>query len=143
MCIVLPISLFDQYHMMRKSDKVGLGRYLKNINQSTLKSCSFNIPLIIRGGWLIHQLSSFKGCDNYGEVTKEYLKLIPKMFSIREITCHLDHKEKKILLLIHSISSCDSVSGLFGFTKVKVLKKAITFDEQGQLAKLLSVKESK
>ena len=73
MCIVLPISLFDQYQMMRKSDQVALGRYLKNINQYTLKSCSFNIPLIIDGGWLIHQLSSFKGCDNYDEVTKEYL----------------------------------------------------------------------
>ena len=71
------------------------------------------------------------------------LKLIPKMYSTREITCHLDHKEKEILLLIHSISSCDNVSGLFGFSKVKVLKKAITFDEQGQLATLLSVKESK
>ena len=60
--------------MMRKSDKVALGIYFKNINQSTLKSYSFNIPLIIDGGWLIHQPSSFKGCDNYGEVTKEYLK---------------------------------------------------------------------
>ena len=56
------------------------------------------------------------------------------MYSIREKTCHLDHQEKEILLLIHSISSCDSVSGLFGFSKVKVLKKAITFDEQAQLA---------
>ena len=32
MCIVLPISLFDQYQIMRKSDKVALGRYLKDIN---------------------------------------------------------------------------------------------------------------
>ena len=37
------------------------------------------------------------------------------MYSIREKTCHLDHKEKEILLLIHSMLSCDSVSGLFGF----------------------------
>ena len=57
---VLPMSLFDQYQMMRKSDKAALGKYLKNINQSTLKSCSFTIPLVIDGGWLIHQLSSFK-----------------------------------------------------------------------------------
>ena len=65
------------------------------------------------------------------------------MYSIREITSHLDHKEKEILLFIHSISSCNSVSGLFDFSKVQVLKKAITFDEQGQLLTLLSVKESK
>ena len=71
------------------------------------------------------------------------MKLIPKTYSIREITCHLDHKEKETLILIHSISSCGSVSGLFGFRKVKELKKAITFDEQGQLATSLSVKESK
>ena len=71
------------------------------------------------------------------------MNLIPKTYSIREITCHLDHKEKEILLLIYSISSCDSVSGLFGFSKVKVLKKDIIFDEQGQSATLLSVKELK
>ena len=240
---MVPMSLFDQYQMMRKSDKAALGSYLKNINQSTLKSCSFTIPLVIDGGWLIHQLSSFKGCDNYGEVAMEYLKLIPKnrevtvifdgyepstkdhehkrrikafcaniavkkstfctvtkttflsnnnnktelidlissiftvngieviracndadtliakktlemsfhgdvelkaedtdivcllvhhfnsdhhndiylttkkgTYSIKEISSHLDHKEKEILLLIHSISGCDSVSGLFGFS---------------------------
>ena len=101
--------------MMRKSDKVALSIYLKNINQSALKSWSFSIPLIINGGWIICQLCSIKGRENYGKVTKDYLKLIPKMYSIREKTCHLDHKEKEILLLIHSISSCDSVGGLFGF----------------------------
>ena len=87
---VLPMSLFDQYQMMRKSDKVALGRYLKNINQCTLKSCSFMIPLVIYGDWFIHQLSSFKGCDKYREVTKEYLKLIPKN---REVTVIFDGYE--------------------------------------------------
>ena len=51
------------------------GRYLKNINQSTLKSCIVNIPLVIDGGWLIHQLNSFKGCENYSDVTKELIPI--------------------------------------------------------------------
>ena len=72
-----------------------------------------------------------------------YLTTKKGPYCIREITRHLDHKEKEILLLIHGISGCDCVSGLFGFSKVEVLKKAVTFDEQGQLATLLTVRESK
>ena len=86
-----------------------LGRYLKNINQSTLKSCSFTIPLVIDGGWLIHQLSLFKGCNNYGEVTKEFVKLIPEN---REVTVsfHGDVKLKAedtdiVCLLVHHFNS--------------------------------------
>ena len=36
-----------------------------------------NITVIIDGGWLLHQLSTFQGCSTYEEVALNYLKIIP------------------------------------------------------------------
>ena len=83
---------------------------------------------------LVHHFNS----EHHNDI---YLTTKKGPYSIRVITRQLDHKEKEILLLIHSTSDCDSVSGLFGFSKVEVLKKAVAFDEQGQLATLLSDRE--
>ena len=60
---VVPMSLFDDSQMMRKANKAALGKYLKKLNDLTVtgKTSNSKGPLIIDGGWLIHQLSSFKG----------------------------------------------------------------------------------
>ena len=76
---VVPMSLFDDYQMMRKANKAALGKYLKKLNDLTLTTNSSKSPLIINGGWLLHQLSSFKGCETFDNVAQEYLKLIPKI----------------------------------------------------------------
>ena len=58
---------------------------------------------------LVHHFNS----EHHNDI---YLTTKKGTYSIKEISSHLDHKEKEILLLIHSISGCDSVSGLFGFS---------------------------
>ena len=72
------MSLFDDYQMMRKANKAALGKYLKKLNDLTLTTSSSKSPLIIDDGWLLHQPSSFNGCDTFDNVAQKYLKLIPK-----------------------------------------------------------------
>ena len=65
--------------MMRKANKAALGNYLTDKNDLTVTTSNSMNPLVIDGGWFLYQLSSFlKGCDDFGAVAKEYLKLIPK-----------------------------------------------------------------
>ena len=45
--------------------------------------------------------------------------------------------------MVHSFSGCDTVSGIYGYSKEKVLKKAVTFNEHGDFESLLSVRTSK
>ena len=49
---------------------------------------------------------------------------------------------KRVLLLIHSFSGYDTVSSIYGFGKVTILKKAVSFHKEGHLASLLSVRVS-
>ena len=62
--------------------------------------------------------------------------------SISKIVNALDANIKRILLFVHSFSGCDTVSSIHGFGKVKILKKAVSFHEEGHLASLLSVRVS-
>ena len=75
---VMPMSLFDQYQMMRKSNKAAYGKFLKDKIGPLVTSSNFTTPLVIDGGWFLYQLNSFQGCHNFEGVAKEYLKLIPK-----------------------------------------------------------------
>jgi len=54
--------------------------------------------------------------------------------SISKIVNALDANIKRILLFVHSFSGCDTVSSKHGFGKVKILKKAVSFHEEGHLA---------
>ena len=54
--------------------------------------------------------------------------------SVSEIVNALDANIKHILLLIHNFSGCDTVSSIYGFGKVTILKKAVSFHEEGHLA---------
>ena len=63
--------------------------------------------------------------------------------SVSNIVNALDANIKHILLLIHSFSGYDTVSSIHGFGKMTILKKAVSFDEEGhKLASLLSVRVS-
>ena len=75
---VMPMSLFDQYQMMRKSNKAAYGKFLKDKIGPLVTSSNFTTPLVIDAGWFLYQLNSFQGCHNFEGVAKEYLKLIPK-----------------------------------------------------------------
>jgi hypothetical protein len=52
--------------------------------------------------------------------------------SISKIVNALDANIKRILLFVHSFSGCDTVSSIHGFGKVKILKKAVSFHEEGR-----------
>ena len=270
---VVPMSLFDEHQMMRKANKSALGLYLKKMDTSTVKTKNSNRPLVVDGGWLLHQLSTYKDCNTFEDVARNYLKLIPKnhsqvivvfdgynpstkdhehlrrvkdycsdiritksttcttvtkkkllansnnkkglielicevflengiyvfkanddadtlvaskalnlalisdvevlaedtdiilcllvhhfnsehhnnivftaksgSYSIGKIASQLKPKEKRMLLLVHSFSGCDTVSGIFGYGKEKFLKKAITFDSEHELNLLLSIRAEK
>ena len=60
--------------------------------------------------------------------------------SVSKIVNALYANIKRILLLIHSFSGCDTVSSIHGLGKVTILKKALYFHEEGHLASLLSVR---
>ena len=62
--------------------------------------------------------------------------------SVSKIVNALDANIKRILLPIHSFSDCDTVSSIHGFGKVTILKKAVSFHEEGHLASLLCVRVS-
>ena len=62
--------------------------------------------------------------------------------SISKIVNALDANIKRILLFVHSFSGCDTVSSIHGFGKVKIMKKAVSFHEEGHYASLLSVRVS-
>ena len=62
--------------------------------------------------------------------------------SVSKIVNTLDTNIKRILLLIHIFSGCDTVSSIHGFGKVTILKKAVSFHEEGHLASLLFVRVS-
>ena len=74
----IPMSLFNNEHMMRKANKAALGQYLKNVVDCTVKFSNPSSPLIIDGGWLLYQVTSFTGFETYGDIANEYLKLVPK-----------------------------------------------------------------
>ena len=74
---VVPMSLFDDHQMMRKPNKSALGQYLKKLDTQMVNPNNNNITVIIDGGWLLHQLSTFQGCSTYKEVALNYLKIIP------------------------------------------------------------------
>ena len=56
--------------------------------------------------------------------------------SISKIVNALDANIKRILLFVHSFSGCDTVSSIHGFGKVKILKKVVSFHEEGHLPPL-------
>ena len=62
------MSLFDLDQMMRKTNKAALGKYIKDKSILPFNTQNSLSPLIIDGGWLLHQLSLFKGCDNFEDV---------------------------------------------------------------------------
>ena len=64
------------------------------------------------------------------------------LHSVSKIVNVLDANIKRILLLIHSSSGCDTVSSIHGFGKVTILEKAVSLHEEGHLASLLSVRVS-
>ena len=84
---------------------------------------------------LIHHFS-----ENLKEIvmtTKNGLHSVSKI-----VNYALDAKLKRILLLIHSFSGCDTVSSIHGFGKETILKKAVSFHEEGHLASLISARVS-
>ena len=56
---VLPLSLFNNEQMLRKANKAVFGKFLKNIctTSKVEAHCNSTIPLLIDGGWLLHQIS--------------------------------------------------------------------------------------
>ena len=75
---MVPVSLYDNYKMIWKSNKGALGQYLKKLCNLTVAAGHSNNLVVIDGGWLLHQLSSYSGCDASESKSKEYFKLIPK-----------------------------------------------------------------
>ena len=61
---------------------------------------------------------------------------------VSKIVNALDANVKLIQLFIHSFSGSDTVSSINGFGKVTILKKAVSFHEEGHLASLHSVRVS-
>ena len=76
----MPMSLFNNEQMMRKANNAALGQYLKTVVDCTVTFSNPSSPLIIDGGWLLYQVTSFKGFETYayGDIANEYLKLVPK-----------------------------------------------------------------
>ena len=58
--------------MIRKANKAVFGQYLKNIVDCTVTSSNPSSPLIIDGGWLLYQITSFTGFETYGDIANEY-----------------------------------------------------------------------
>ena len=75
---------------MRKGSKADLGTYLKIFGSSSVTSVIDNIPLIIDGGWLLHQISSFIGFPPYGDVDDKYLGLLLPKYAQGEVTVVFD-----------------------------------------------------
>ena len=67
----MPMSLFDEKQMMRKANKGALGKCLKKLGSPSnpVTSLARNSPIVIDGGWLLHQITTFLGCETYGDVT--------------------------------------------------------------------------
>ena len=68
----MPMSLFNNEQMMRKANKAAL------VVDFTVTFSNPFSPLIIDGGWLLYQVTSFTGFETYGDIADEYLKLVPK-----------------------------------------------------------------
>ena len=58
--------------MIRKANKAVFGQYLKNVVDCTVTSSNPSSPLIIDGGWLLYQITSFTGFETYGDIDNEY-----------------------------------------------------------------------
>ena len=58
--------------------------------------------------------------------------------SVSKIVNALDANIKRLLLPIHSFSGCETVSSIYGFCKVTILKKAVSFHEEGHLASFIT-----
>ena len=45
-----------------------------------------------------------------------------KTYDIKHIAASMTEREKKVLLLVHAFSGCDTVSAVYGFGNIKFLK---------------------
>ena len=52
--------------------------------------CNSTIPLLIDGGWLLHQITSFAGCETYRDVANLYLKLLLPRYKDRHVVVVFD-----------------------------------------------------
>ena len=89
---VLPLSLFNNEQMLRKANKAVFGKFLKNIctTSKVEAHCNSTIPLLIDGGWLLHQITSFAGCETYRDVANLYLKLLLPRYKDRHVVVVFD-----------------------------------------------------
>ena len=99
------LCLFSEEQMMKKGSKADLGTYLKNFGSSSVTSVNDNIPLIIDGGWLHHQISSFIGCPTYGDVDNEYLGLLLPKYAQGKVTVVFDGYARSIKNHEHELRS--------------------------------------
>ena len=53
-------------------------------------SLDFNSPIVIDGRWLLHQITSFTGCETYRDVAREYLKLPLPKYAQRKVVVVFD-----------------------------------------------------
>ena len=63
----MPLSLFDQSQNMRKPQKSVLGQHLKAFD-STDPIVEQSPSVVIDGGWLLYQLSSYQSGETFGKI---------------------------------------------------------------------------
>ena len=63
---------FNNEQIIRKANKAVFRQYLKNVVDCTVTSSNPSSPLIIEGGWLLYQITSFTDFETYGDIANEY-----------------------------------------------------------------------
>ena len=71
----MPLSLFDQSQNMRKPQKSVLGQHLKAFD-STDPIVEQSPSVVIDGGWLLYQLSSYQSGETFGKIGMQYAAIV-------------------------------------------------------------------
>ena len=72
------MSLCDEKQCMRQAKKADLGKYLKGMNSDMNGPGLGMFPVVIDGGWLLHQCS-FESCETFGSICMKYTALVASL----------------------------------------------------------------
>ena len=75
---LFPLSLFDNKQCMRKPQKAVLGKYLKAF--SGPQDRDTGLPIVIDGGWLLHQCN-FESGELFQSIIRKFLQIVLKLGS--------------------------------------------------------------
>ena len=85
----MPLSLFDQSQNMRKPQKSVLGQHLKAFD-STDPIVEQSPSVVIDGGWLLYQLSSYQSGETFGKIGMQYAAIVSNVAKGRRCTVVFD-----------------------------------------------------